>query len=246
MNRRDFLKIGGAALLAAILPTEKMAKALEVEVEMNLGDVMAKIGRGVRLTGPEQEFLRIAMNRVQSTSDIVSGWSARGATPNINAMNVGQMNIDLLPNGGAYLYASSVTIPTLVTDATELTLSVKNVGNDWVILPNADDATRWDFNPLYVNQKRTVLCTGNVLWEGGDADGVRAVYIGVYKKSDDSSVTTYWLNLNAASTTNSISFSLASAPIDFNSDHYLRFKTYQDSGGDQNITYIGLSVFAVR
>ncbi len=68
MNRRDFFKLAGLALAGCVAP-----QWAERQEEMQIGDLLAKIGRGETLSLAEQQEIRIWGNNAQLLNNFVSG-----------------------------------------------------------------------------------------------------------------------------------------------------------------------------
>lgn len=75
MNRKDFMKLVGAGLLAACLP--------RLENEMQLGDIWEKIANNARLTGEELAFLKRSGNETQNRNNFVGGNTTPGGALNV-------------------------------------------------------------------------------------------------------------------------------------------------------------------
>lgn len=68
MNRRDFFKLAGLALAGCVAP-----QWAERQEEMQIGDLLAKIGRGEQLTPSEQGEIRLWGNRTQELNSFTAG-----------------------------------------------------------------------------------------------------------------------------------------------------------------------------
>jgi len=68
MNRRDFFKLAGLALAGCIAP-----QWAERQEEMQIGDLLAKIGRQETLTQEEQQRIRLWGNNTEFNNSFVSG-----------------------------------------------------------------------------------------------------------------------------------------------------------------------------
>ena len=75
MNRRKFIGLSLAGLLAAYLP--------RMENEMQLGDIWEKIANNARLTGEELAFLKHAGNETQQRNSFVGGNTTAGGALNV-------------------------------------------------------------------------------------------------------------------------------------------------------------------
>jgi hypothetical protein len=124
------LKLAGLAGLA-ILPLPEM------EIEMNYGDILAKLGQGQRLSQDEIEFLRLQGNQMQLTSGVVSNWQAGGirdvaidkvnySISALNALVVRSSNTSMT-TGTFYTYTEGFAQSDLLkwssTDATKIFIS---------------------------------------------------------------------------------------------------------------------------
>lgn len=67
MNRRDFIKLAGLSGLAFLIPY------IEIEEEMELGDIWLKVARNQNLTPQEEEFLRIEGKNTQMRNSFIAG-----------------------------------------------------------------------------------------------------------------------------------------------------------------------------
>ena len=67
MNRRDFIRLAGLSLLAGFLPP------INLENEMELGDIWVKMANNLRLTPQENDFLKRMGNETQLRNSFVAG-----------------------------------------------------------------------------------------------------------------------------------------------------------------------------
>jgi hypothetical protein len=68
MNRRDFFKLAGLGIAGLIAP-----QWAERQEEMQIGDLLAKIGRGEQLTQEEQQRIRLWGNNTEFNNSFVAG-----------------------------------------------------------------------------------------------------------------------------------------------------------------------------
>lgn len=131
MNRRDFFKLAGLALAGCVAP-----KWAERQEEMQIGDLLAKIGRGEQLTQTEQEEIRLWGNLTQNLNSFTAGLQNGQSDLFANSVRSNNDTIKLI-----YLFK-----PTVDTTSFEVTVPT-NYNHLWIF--GAGKTT--DTVPNYIN-----------------------------------------------------------------------------------------------
>jgi len=236
MNRRQFLQLLGLAPLVACVSRNTG------ETEMAIGDIFAKLANGNTLSPSEIEMMRLKMNMVEATNDVVRGWTQPGKTsPYFNFLEFGNSRGDQLPHECAsffYLDAPGQEI----ADSTYTTLVFETDSNPANFEHGMDrDLTNAD--KIYVQgmaKQSVYLVVGHVAWDL-DATGHREVKI----RSDSGLAlivqTQNTINANAGLSQDFVY--LRQAATD---DEYYFVDVWQNSGGALNVLRAQFAVARLR
>jgi len=223
LSRRDMLKLAAALGLSGLpLP--------EMELCMNYGDILAKLGEGKKLDPAEIEFLRLEGNLAQSVVDHASRWTASG---NLDAPQVsGQVGIfEDPPSHGIFMWGPSVTVPDATITYPSFTVINSARTNYGPVYVDPSDATKIRFNPVY-NSRTYMLfnITLQTAWDTTTASVKTAVFY-LRRVSDDvllSGIALYSLNVAGNPTT----VLCASMPFFASPTAYIQIGLRQYTGGD--------------
>ncbi len=131
MNRRDFFKLAGLALAGCVAP-----QWAERQEEMQIGDLLAKIGRGEQLTPSEQGEIRLWGNRTQELNSFTAGLQNGQSDLFANSIKSNNETIKLI-----YLFKPTVNVTSF-----EVTIPT-NYNHLWIF--GAGKTT--DTTPMFVN-----------------------------------------------------------------------------------------------
>jgi len=175
MNRRDFFKLAGLGLAGLIAP-----QWAERQEEMQIGDLLAKIGRGEQLTQEEQGRIRLWGNNVDANNSFVAGLQNGRSDLYANTLKSNEDSFKLI-----YLFK-----PRETTVSSFDVVIPTNYNHLWIMA--AGKTT--DTTPQYVsavfnddtgaNYSRQLMQRSDTTQSGGQALGINSALLGFFLNED--------------------------------------------------------------
>jgi hypothetical protein len=165
VNRRDFFKVFGLGVAGLVAPqwtTERY--------DMNIGDILAKLGRREALTSDEQQRIRLWGNQTEFNNAYITGLQNGQGNINVNEIRANTGLFAYPPNG--YAVRLNTGGETVSTGATGYTIS-------WAT-KTYDDINMWNSAaPTIININITgkYIVTGRALWNAANLTGTRGYYV---------------------------------------------------------------------
>lgn len=238
INRRTFLKLAGAGLISLLLPQ------INIEAEMQLEDVFAKLANQARLTPEELDFLRIQARETQQRNSQVGGWTSADGNPRFNKPFANDMDFQVIPLGSVFfdgLTSGQQIIPnstqTVVGNGTAVDINITT--NKWVTVSA-------DTQRIYLDRLPYRLLFYGQASFADNATGYRSLRIYQYNGGVETGFEV--ISRVAPSPSNNTVFSwIVSRKINGNVDigDYFSFKVYQNSGGDLALQSFNFGLFAI-
>lgn len=226
-------------LAIVILALMVSGASLGERTEMTLAE---KLANNQPLDAQEEQRLDMALRNL----DILGSWIGSDMNPRLRSFYAEQGAFGIMPNGGSYYYSSA---PQAIgnASATPVTLTVSSetaYGNDWVVRLDSADNTKLVWNPSVENGSNIVMVSGSATFES-NATGKRDIYMRIYNVSDDSLEASYNLVTGDARNGNATQLNF-NMPFILYDGFYGKVEAYQNSGGNLNLTFFRIAVFAIR
>lgn len=198
-----------------------------------------KLSKNEPLDAQETQRLDMALRNL----DILGSWIGSDGNPSFKNMYAEQGTFALLPNGGGYFYSSAPqSIPDSEDTPIELT-EVRPPSSDQIVRLDPDDNTKLTW-ASYAQHNFIIVMA--IAWFDTNATGRRAIAMDVFNTADDSWAATHWLMDVSARTDGAYTNVFGFAPTGLGEDQYIKMGAYQESGGNLNLMYFRVALFAAR
>ncbi len=233
---RQVLTVTAIVLLLVM----QLPRSKGVNMSLPIGDVLAKLASGEKLSQGEIEVIRLQMNNVQRTVDKFSGWIGADGSLNVPSLRADQTEFEVMP-GGLFMvsiYGSSQSIPnSIVTTVQFDTVDVASPYFVW-------DATNHKIIHKISTSGHVILITGAIIFDPNVTGRREARIISYYDTGALSYSSTlicieprtdFWATLPFAYT----------YFLDTNA-HDLKFAVVQTSGGALNLYFARLALWVIK
>lgn len=205
-----------------------------------IGDSIAQLARGRKLTHAEIGELQRELNKIQGAGNSLSSWVGADGNLSVQSMRAEQAEFGIMP-GGLYVLDRRLSVQSIPNDI-ETTVQFDSIGTSSPYF--AWDATNYKILHMFNTSAHYVLATGTVGF-AANATGRRAAHINTY--NNDGSLL-YGATLISINPDTSLVATLPFATV------YplaalareMKFTVIQTSGGALNLTYARLGLWVIK